>query len=92
MKKLIILFLFSLFTFSAMMGQSKTIYVLDSATNELISNTPEKAKDVKTKYYIVLKETIYPVYISSTGRWYIKKISSKTLAEYKYYINVQLAK
>ena len=48
-----------------------------------------ESKETKTEYtYTDSKGNVYPVYLSSTGKAFIKKISKKTGKEYKYYIPV----
>lgn len=44
-------------------------------------------KETKTKYtYTDSKGNVYPVYLSSTGKAFIKKVSQKTGKEYKQYM------
>lgn len=38
------------------------------------------------------KGNIYPIFITSTGRCFVNKISSKTGKEYKYYLKEDIAK
>lgn len=43
-------------------------------------------KETKTQYtYTDSKGNVYPVYLSSTGKAFIKKVSKKTGKEYKQY-------
>ena len=52
-----------------------------------VSNKKSAGKETKTQYtYKDSKGVEYPVYLSSTGKAYIKKISKKTGKEYKQYI------
>jgi hypothetical protein len=44
-------------------------------------------KETKTQYtYTDSKGNVYPVYLSSTGKAFIKKVSKKTGKEYKQYM------
>lgn len=46
-----------------------------------------RGKETKTQYtYTDSKGTVYPVYLSSTGKAFIKKVSKKTGKEYKQYL------
>lgn len=52
-----------------------------------ISNKKSAGKETKTAYiYKDSKGNIYPVYLSSTGKAFVKKVSSKTGKEYKMYV------
>ena len=52
-----------------------------------VTNKKSTAKETKTQYtYKDSKGVEYPVYLSSTGKAYIKKISKKTGKEYKQYV------
>ena len=54
-----------------------------------VSNKGEKSggKETKTQYtYTDSKGNVYPVYLSSTGKAFIKKVSKKTGKEYKQYV------
>jgi len=52
-----------------------------------VSNKKSSSKETKTQYtYTDSKGTIYPVYLSSTGKAFIKKVSKKTGKEYRQYI------
>ena len=54
-----------------------------------VSNSSKAAsgKETRTAYtYVDSKGTSYPVYLSSTGKAFIKKVSKKTGKEYKCYI------
>ena len=54
-----------------------------------VSNKGEKSsgKETKTQYtYTDSKGNVYPVFLSSTGKAFIKKISKKTGNEYKQYL------
>lgn len=44
-------------------------------------------KETKTKYtYTDSKGNVYPIYLSSTGKAFIKKVSKKTSKEYRQYL------
>lgn len=46
-----------------------------------------EGKEVKTQYtYTDSKGNVYPVYLSSKGKAFIKKVSKKTDKEYKQYL------
>ena len=52
-----------------------------------VSNKKSTGKETKTQYtYTDSKGVVYPVYLSSTGKAYIKKVSKKTGKEYKQYV------
>lgn len=49
--------------------------------------TKERSKETKTQYtYTDSKGVTYPIYLSSTGKAFIKKKSKKTGKEYKQYL------
>ena len=52
-----------------------------------VSNKKSTGKETKTQYtFTDSKGVVYPVYLSSTGKAYIKKVSKKTGKEYKQYV------
>ena len=52
-----------------------------------VSNKKSAGKETKTQYtFTDSKGVVYPVYLSSTGKAYIKKVSKKTGKEYKQYV------
>ena len=52
-----------------------------------VSNKKFSGKEVKTQYiYTDSKGAVYPVYLSSTGKAFIKRTSKKTGKEYKQYV------
>lgn len=52
-----------------------------------VSNKKSEAKETKTQYtYKDSKGNVYPVYLSTSGKAFIKKVSKKTGKEYKKYI------
>lgn len=51
------------------------------------SNSRASGKETKTEFtYVDSKGTVYPVYLSSTGKAFVKKVSKKTGKEYKCYL------
>ena len=47
-----------------------------------------EGKETKTQYiYTDSKGNVYPVYLSSTGKAFIKKVSKKTGKEYRVYLH-----
>jgi len=52
-----------------------------------VSNKKPAGKETKTQYtYTDNKGVVYPVYLSSTGKAFIKKVSKKTGKEYRQYV------
>ena len=52
-----------------------------------VTNKKSAAKETKTEYtYKDSKGVEYPVYLSSTGKAFIKKVSKKTGKEYRQYL------
>lgn len=52
-----------------------------------VTNKKLAVKETKTQYtYTDSKGVVYPVWLSSTGKAFIKKVSKKTGKEYKQYI------
>ena len=52
-----------------------------------VSNKKPSGKVTKTQYtYTDSKGVVYPVWLSSTGKAFIKKVSKKTGKEYKQYL------
>ena len=50
-------------------------------------NFKELPKEFPTnKIYTTIDGKVYPVYKSSTGKYFIKKVSPKTNKEYRYYL------
>ena len=51
------------------------------------NNFTQVSKETKTQYtYTDSKGNVYPVYLSSTGKAFVKKVSKKTGKEYKQYL------
>ena len=54
---------------------------------QVIKSGVRESKETKTVYtYTDNKGNVYPVYLSSTGKAFIKKVSKKTGREYKCYL------
>jgi hypothetical protein len=54
-----------------------------------LSNKGSKSGGKETKTQYIFKDSkgnVYPVYLSSTGKAFIKKVSKKTGKEYKQYV------
>ena len=69
------------------MGISAQSVTRQGNTFTQVSNKKPAGKETKTEYtYKDAKGNTYPVYLSSTGKAFIKKISKKTNKEYKQYI------
>ena len=52
-----------------------------------VSNKKPSGKETKTQYtYTDSKGVKYPVYLSSAGKAFIKKVSKKTSKEYRQYL------
>ena len=52
-----------------------------------VTNKKSSGKEVKTQYtYTDSKGNIYPIYLSSTGKAFILKVSKKSGKEYKQYM------
>ena len=84
MKKL---FIAAIMLFSLNMGIQAQSVQRQGNTFTQVSNKKSASKETKTQFtYKDSKGVEYPVYLSSTGKAYIKKISRKTGKEYKQYI------
>ena len=84
MKKL---FIAAIMLLSLNMGIQAQSVQRQGNTFTQVSNKKSASKETKTQFtYKDSKGVEYPVYLSSTGKAYIKKISKKTGKEYKQYI------
>lgn len=86
MKKLIIAAMMLLTMCGGIYAQSVT---RKGNTFTQVSNpkTQKESKETKTEYiYKDSKGNSYPVYLSSTGKAFIKRVSKKTGKEYKQYV------
>ena len=83
MKKL---FIAAIMLFSLSLGVQAQSVVREGNTFTQVSNKRE-SKETKTEFtYKDSKGNVYPVYLSSTGKAFIKKVSKKTGKEYKQYL------
>lgn len=59
-----------------------------------IIDKPSKVEPIKTQFTWTEKSTNkqYPIFISSTGSCFIKKVSKKTGKEYRSYLNAEISK
>lgn len=54
---------------------------------QVSNSVKSSSKETKTEYtYTDSKGNVYPVYLSGTGKAFIKKVSKKTGKEYKQYV------
>lgn len=86
MKKII---LAAIMLFSLSLGVQAQSVVKSGNTFTQVSNKSGKSggKETKTQYtFKDSKGNVYPVYLSSTGKAFIKKVSKKTNKEYKQYV------
>ena len=84
MKKL---FIAAIMLFSLNMGIQAQSVQRQGNTFTQVSNKKSAGKETKTQYtYKDSKGVEYPVYLSSTGKAFIKKVSKKTGKEYKQYV------
>lgn len=75
-----------MFSIEVVSAQSKINYE-QKGTNFVQTTTKDSSTfDVKTIYTWEIKGEKYPIYITSRGACYIKRISSKTGKEYKQYL------
>lgn len=86
MKKLIIA---AIMLFSLSLGIQAQSVQRQGNNFTQVSNKGGKSggKETKTQYtYTDSKGNVYPIYLSSTGKAFIKKVSKKTGKEYKQYL------
>ena len=84
MKKL---FIAAIMLFSLNMGIQAQSVQRQGNTFTQVSNKKSASKETKTQYtYKDSKGVEYPIYLSSTGKAFIKKVSKKTGKEYKQYV------
>ena len=84
MKKIIIA---AIMLFSLSMGiQAQSVQKQGNNFTQ-VSNKKSSGKETKTQYtYTDSKGVVYPVWLASTGKAFIKKVSKKTGKEYKQYV------
>ena len=87
MKKIIIA---AIMLFSLNVGVQAQSVVKSGNTFTQVSNNKggkSSGKETKTQYiYKDSKGNVYPVYLSASGKAFIKKVSKKTGKEYKQYV------
>ena len=86
MKKII---LTAVMLFSLSLGVQAQSVVRKGNTFTQVSNKGGKSSEKETKTQFTFtdsKGNVYPVYLSSTGKAFIKKVSKKTGKEYKQYV------
>ena len=87
MKKIIIA---AIMLFSLNVGvQAQSVVKSGNNFTQVSNNKGGKSsgKETKTKYtYTDSKGNVYPIYLSSTGKAFIKKVSKKTGKEYRQYL------
>ena len=85
MKKYIFLII-AFFTISLIL-HSQNVVKEGKTFTQITKSSKKESTDIKTEYiYKDSKGIEYPVYLSSTGKAYIKKVSKKTGKEYKQYV------
>nr|DAQ75232.1 MAG TPA: hypothetical protein [Crassvirales sp.] len=58
-----------------------------------VSTKSDKKSAIQTKFtWKDSKGNVYPIFITSTGRCFVNKVSGKTGKEYKYYLKEDLAR
>ena len=83
------LFLAAIMLLSMNVGVQAQNVIKSGNTFTQVSNKGGKSggKETKTQYtFKDSKGNVYPVYLSSTGKAFIKKVSKKTGKEYKQYV------
>ena len=84
MKKLIIT---AIMLFSLSLGVQAQSVERKGNNFTQVSNKKSSGKETKTQYtYTDSKGVVYPVYLSSTGKAFIKKVSKKSGKEYRQYM------
>lgn len=86
MKKII---LTAIMLFSLSLGVQAQSVIREGNTFTQVSNKGGKSSGKETKTQFIFtdsKGNVYPVYLSSTGKAFIKKVSKKTGKEYKQYM------
>lgn len=82
MKKLIVILTVLLCSYSAF---SQTTYKVVGKTL-VAEKTSTTINETKTDLTTTIKDVVYPVYITKSGKYYIKRVSAKTNKEYKQYL------
>ena len=89
MKKIVILFILSLFTMT-MYGQSYARRGDDFVSSSTTSRT--KKEPVKTTHNWIVGDKSYPIYRSDSGSCFIIKTSQKTGKEYRQYLGEEVSR
>ena len=85
MKKLILCI--SMMLAFGLVSNAQTTMRKGNAFVQVTNQKSPKEKETKTQYtYTDSKDNTYPIYLSSTGKAFIKKVSKKTGKEYKQYL------
>ena len=85
MKKMIICI--SMMLAFGLVSNAQTTMRKGNAFVQVTNQKSPKGKETKTQYtYTDSKDNTYPIYLSSTGKAFIKKVSKKTGKEYKQYL------
>lgn len=83
--KRFILYIIVTFTFTIALQAQNVIKEGNTFTQ--VTKEKKESKDIKTTYiYKDSKGVEYPIYLSSTGKAYIIKVSKKSGKEYKQYL------
>ena len=70
-----------------LVSNAQTVMRKGNAFVQVTNQKSPKEKETKTQYtYTDSKDNTYPIYLSSTGKAFIKKVSKKTGKEYKQYL------
>lgn len=86
MKKIIIA---AIMLFSLNVGVQAQSVVKSGNTFTQVSNKGGKSEDKETKTQYTFKDSkgnVYPVYLSASGKAFVKRVSQKTGKEYKQYV------
>ena len=67
--------------------QAQSVERKGNTFTQVSKSGKSSGKETKTQYiYKDSKGNVYPVYLSSTGKAFVKKVSQKTGKEYKMYV------
>jgi archaellum component FlaG (FlaF/FlaG flagellin family) len=80
-----------LFILALLLTVSLSAQTYKKVGNELVKveTVSTKAQPVKTELTVTIKDTIYPVYKTTRGKYYIKRVSKNTGKEYKQYLKLE---
>lgn len=70
----------------AMSANSQNVIRKGTTFEQVDSAKKQKKQPVKTKYTYVTKDSVYPIYLSASGKAFILKRSKKTGKEYRQYL------